>query len=41
MGKDLTVRLSYDEGRGWPVSRLLHEGPATYSGFCARFRINP
>jgi sialidase-1 len=27
----LTVRLSYDEGETWPVSRLLHEGPAAYS----------
>jgi len=35
MGKDLTVRLSYDEGRSWPVSRLLHDCPAAYSGLCA------
>jgi sialidase-1 len=27
----LTVRLSYDEGKTWPVSRLLHEGPSAYS----------
>jgi sialidase-1 len=27
----MTVRLSYDEGRTWPVSRVLHEGPAAYS----------
>jgi len=27
----LTVRLSRDEGKSWPVSRLLHEGPAAYS----------
>ena len=27
----LTVRLSRDEGRTWPISRLLHEGPAAYS----------
>ncbi len=27
----LTVRVSYDEGDTWPVSRLLHEGPAAYS----------
>jgi sialidase-1 len=31
----MTVRLSYDEGQSWPVSRLLHEGPAAYSGLCA------
>lgn len=27
----LTVRLSYDDGRTWPVSRVLHDGPAAYS----------
>jgi sialidase-1 len=27
----LTVRLSYDEGRTWPASRLLHAGPSAYS----------
>jgi sialidase-1 len=27
----LTVRLSHDEGVSWPVSRLVHEGPAAYS----------
>jgi sialidase-1 len=27
----LTVRLSYDEGKSWPVSRVIHEGPAAYS----------
>lgn len=27
----LTVRLSDDEGRSWPVSRVLHAGPAAYS----------
>lgn len=27
----LTVRLSYDEGRTWPVSRLIQEGAAAYS----------
>jgi sialidase-1 len=30
----LTVRLSRDGGRTWPVSRLLHEGPSTYSSLC-------
>lgn len=30
----MTVRLSYDEGKTWPYSRLLHEGPAAYSGLC-------
>jgi sialidase-1 len=27
----LTVRLSYDEGATWPVSRVIAEGPAAYS----------
>lgn len=27
----LKVRLSYDEGKSWPVARTLHEGPAAYS----------
>ena len=27
----LTVRLSYDEGTTWAVSKVLHEGPAAYS----------
>lgn len=30
----LTVRLSRDGGETWPVSRLLHEGPAAYSCLC-------
>ena len=28
---DLTVRLSCDSGRSWPVARLLQPGPAMYS----------
>jgi sialidase-1 len=31
MRKDLTVKLSYDEGRTWPVSRRLEDGPSGYS----------
>jgi len=27
----MTVRLSYDEGESWPVSKVLHDGPAAYS----------
>ena len=27
----MTVRLSYDEGDSWPISRVVHEGPAAYS----------
>ncbi len=29
--RDMTVRMSYDEGRTWPVSRVLRPGPAAYS----------
>ncbi|MEO6875959.1 MAG: sialidase family protein, partial [Opitutaceae bacterium] len=29
--KNMTVRLSYDEGRTWPVAKTLHAGPAAYS----------
>lgn len=28
----MTVRLSYDEGRTWPVKKLIHGGPSSYSG---------
>ena len=28
---NLTVRLSNDEGKSWPVSRRVNEGPAAYS----------
>ena len=28
---DLTVRLSSDSGKTWPVSRLLNAGPSAYS----------
>jgi len=27
----MTVRLSYDEGQSWPVSRIVHKGPSAYS----------
>lgn len=27
----LTLRLSYDEGHAWPVSRVVHQGTAAYS----------
>jgi sialidase-1 len=29
--RDMTVRLSYDEGRSWPVAKLLYAGPSAYS----------
>jgi sialidase-1 len=29
--RDMTIRLSYDEGGSWPVSKLLHAGPSAYS----------
>lgn len=28
---NMTVRASFDEGRTWPVARVLHAGPAAYS----------
>ncbi|MHC4123850.1 MAG: sialidase family protein, partial [Planctomycetota bacterium] len=27
----MTVRLSYDEGKTWPVAKLIHGGPSAYS----------
>jgi len=27
----MTVRLSYDEGKTWPVARLIYAGPSAYS----------
>lgn len=29
--RELTLKVSYDEGATWPVSRLLHAGPSGYS----------
>ncbi len=29
--KQMTVRLSRDEGKSWPVAQVLHAGPAAYS----------
>jgi sialidase-1 len=29
--ENLTIQVSYDEGRTWPVRRPLHPGPAAYS----------
>ncbi|MBN1807384.1 MAG: exo-alpha-sialidase [Sedimentisphaerales bacterium] len=29
--QDMTIRLSYDEGNTWPVSKLLYPGPSAYS----------
>ena len=28
---DLRVRLSYDEGKTWPIAKLLQEGASGYS----------
>jgi len=28
----MTVRASYDEGQTWPVKKLIHAGPSSYSG---------
>lgn len=27
----MTVRLSHDEGKTWPIAKMLHEGPSAYS----------
>ena len=27
----MTIRVSYDECRTWPLSKVLYEGPAAYS----------
>ncbi|MBI1298460.1 exo-alpha-sialidase [bacterium] len=29
--QQMTVRLSRDDGRSWPVAKVLHSGPAAYS----------
>ena len=29
--QDMTIRLSYDEGISWPLSKLLYPGPSAYS----------
>lgn len=29
--RNMTVRLSYDEGKSWPVAKQLHGGPSAYS----------
>ncbi|NEU07036.1 exo-alpha-sialidase [Flavihumibacter sp. R14] len=29
--KNLTVKLSYDQGQSWPVQKVLNEGPSGYS----------
>jgi sialidase-1 len=31
----MTVRLSYDEGATWPVSKVIYDGPAAYSGLAS------
>ena len=30
----LTIRLSYDECRTWPISKEIYEGPSSYSDLC-------
>jgi sialidase-1 len=32
---NMTLRVSYDEGRSWPVARTLHAGPSAYSDLTA------
>jgi sialidase-1 len=29
--KDVTIKASFDQGRTWPMSRLLQAGPSAYS----------
>lgn len=29
--RDMTIRISYDEGRTWPVSKVLYAAPSAYS----------
>lgn len=29
--KDMTIRLSYDEGKTWPIAKVLYHGSAAYS----------
>ncbi len=31
----LTLRMSYDEGKTWPISKLVYEGSAAYSSLAA------
>ncbi|MCD6505086.1 exo-alpha-sialidase [Candidatus Poribacteria bacterium] len=28
---NMTIRVSYDEGKSWPIARVLHPGPSAYS----------
>jgi len=30
----MTIRLSYDECRTWPIAKVLHAGPTAYSDLC-------
>jgi sialidase-1 len=27
----MTLRVSYNDGKSWPVSKVLHAGPSAYS----------
>lgn len=29
---NMCIKLSPDDGRSWPIARVIHEGPAAYSG---------
>ena len=33
--RNVTIKLSYDEGKTWPVSRALEQGPSGYSDLAA------
>ena len=28
---NMTVRISYDEGKTWPIAKSIHSGPSAYS----------
>lgn len=34
--KNTTIKVSYDEGKTWPVSKVIHSGDAWYSTFCIK-----
>ncbi|MFA6815666.1 MAG: sialidase family protein [Lentisphaeria bacterium] len=33
--KNLTLRFSFDEGKNWDISRIIHSGPCAYSDLAA------
>jgi len=39
--EQMTVRVSYDEGRTWTDGAVLHNGPAAYSDLCVARDLRP